>query len=252
VAPLFPAETLDFVGDEADDGVASTFATETMAELYLQQGFPDRALAIYRELAARNPEDSSLRERIAELTDADEERPAPAAATAARTAREFFGVLAYRRAPRAIAGDSVVAEPAVADSEPAEVSLPAESSPESIIDGAAEATPVESSEQTTGPSAEQPSAPAEARNGKPGREAESALSLDDVFRDSPVMESTGARNTLSFDEFFARRGNGSAEQAGDTVATEVNGSGTDREEHSSDDEPKDLELFHAWLDGLKG
>ncbi len=252
-APLFPAETLDFADEEVDGGVANTFATETMAELYLQQGFPDRALAIYRELAARNPEDSSLRERIAELTDVEEELPVPAAATGARTAREFFGVLAYRRAPRAVVADSVVAEPVVAEPERAEESPPAASSSQGVTDGGVEATRVGSTEEATEVHTEQPSAPAEARSGKPGREADSALSLDDVFRDSPVAEGSGSRNTLSFDEFFARRGNGSSEHAGNTLATEVNGSTTSSEEHTSDDdEPKDLELFHAWLDGLKG
>jgi tetratricopeptide (TPR) repeat protein len=241
VAPLFPAETLAFADDAADDGGDITFATETMAELYLQQGFPDRALAIYRELAARNPEDGSLRERIAELTDADEAAPAPVAATAPRTAREFFGVLAYRRAPRV-----EVTEPESADE-----SLPTEPASDGGARDAAEPAPVESPDQTAEVRAEQPGAPAEARNGKPGREADSALSLDDVFRDSPVAEGSGARNTLSFDEFFARRGNGSAEHAGDTVATGVNGNASS-EEHASEDEPKDLALFHAWLDGLKG
>ena len=88
-------------------------------------------------------------------------------------------------------------------------------------------------------------------SGKPGREADSGLSLDDVFRDSPVVEGSGSRNALSFDEFFARRANGSAEHAGGTVATGTNGS-SPGEEQASDDEPQDLELFHAWLDGLKG
>jgi tetratricopeptide (TPR) repeat protein len=285
VAPLFPAETLDFADDGAVDEGANTFATETMAELYLQQGFPDRALAIYRELAARNPEDSSLLERIAELTDADEAVPAPVTATGARTAREFFGVLAYRRAPRAAvaepdsADDSLVAteetferegaalapdaseeassaiESAAAPAPGIEIRTaeePSDSVDDSVAGDIAEPAPVESSDRPIDYSrVEQPSASAEARNGKPGREADSALSLDDVFRDSPVVEGSGPRNALSFDEFFARRGNGSGEHAGGTVATGTNGS-SPSEEHASDDEPQDLELFHAWLDGLKG
>lgn len=43
------------------------FVTETMAELYLQQGFRDEALKVYRQLAEMNPDDASLRERIAAL-----------------------------------------------------------------------------------------------------------------------------------------------------------------------------------------
>lgn len=43
------------------------FVTETMAELYVQQGLPDRAEAIYRELAARAPDDPHLARRHAEV-----------------------------------------------------------------------------------------------------------------------------------------------------------------------------------------
>ena len=79
LAPLFPADGYDFASATSsdDDAAASAFATETMAELYLQQGFPDRALAIYRELAGRDPENSSLQERIAELTDPESSSPTP-------------------------------------------------------------------------------------------------------------------------------------------------------------------------------
>jgi len=43
------------------------FVTETMAELYLQQGFRDEALGVYRQLLAQNPEDTGLAERIRHL-----------------------------------------------------------------------------------------------------------------------------------------------------------------------------------------
>ena len=45
----------------------SAFVTETMAELYLQQGFADEALGIYRQLLAQNPADRALRERVDQL-----------------------------------------------------------------------------------------------------------------------------------------------------------------------------------------
>jgi DNA-binding SARP family transcriptional activator len=48
----------------------SPFVTETMAELYLQQGLRAEALAIYRQLAARR-DDPALRQRIAELEHID-------------------------------------------------------------------------------------------------------------------------------------------------------------------------------------
>ena len=53
------------------------FATETMAELYLQQGYRDRALDVYRQLVAQNPGDLALRERMERVERA---APSPAAA----------------------------------------------------------------------------------------------------------------------------------------------------------------------------
>ncbi|MDQ6718177.1 MAG: tetratricopeptide repeat protein, partial [Gemmatimonadota bacterium] len=43
------------------------FVTETMAELYLAQGFRDRAVNVFRQLVALRPEDERLRNRLAEL-----------------------------------------------------------------------------------------------------------------------------------------------------------------------------------------
>lgn len=41
--------------------------TETLAEIYIQQGFYDKALAIYRKLLDRSPEDSRLEQKCEEL-----------------------------------------------------------------------------------------------------------------------------------------------------------------------------------------
>ena len=43
------------------------FVTETMAELYLQQGYRDRALDVYRQLIEQSPGDMGLRERMARV-----------------------------------------------------------------------------------------------------------------------------------------------------------------------------------------
>ena len=90
------------------------FVTETMAELYLQQGFTNEALAVYRELLERNPADTSLRDRIDQIESGSmsslgmatlsenvvesarkrqTERPS-------RSVRSFFASLAGRRAPQ--------------------------------------------------------------------------------------------------------------------------------------------------------
>jgi thioredoxin-like negative regulator of GroEL len=41
--------------------------TATMAELYASQGHFDRAVAVYRNLLARNPNETQYRDRIEEL-----------------------------------------------------------------------------------------------------------------------------------------------------------------------------------------
>jgi tetratricopeptide (TPR) repeat protein len=61
----------------------SPFVTETMAELYMQQGLRGEALGIYRQLALKR-DDPEIQKRIADL----EAETAPAAHR--ETAREFF------------------------------------------------------------------------------------------------------------------------------------------------------------------
>jgi hypothetical protein len=46
---------------------AGPFITETVAELYVQQGFTGEALLVYRQLARSRPDDKRISDRIAEL-----------------------------------------------------------------------------------------------------------------------------------------------------------------------------------------
>ena len=91
----------------------ATFVTETMAELYLQQGFRNEALAVYRELLSRSPDDASLRERVAQIESGSmsslgmanvsetvvESALRRQSARPAKSVRSFFASLAGRRAP---------------------------------------------------------------------------------------------------------------------------------------------------------
>jgi hypothetical protein len=91
----------------------AAFVTETMAELYLQQGFRNEALAVYRELLARNPGDASLRDRIDQIEsgsissigmasvseDVVESALRRQQSRPGRSVRSFFASLASRRAP---------------------------------------------------------------------------------------------------------------------------------------------------------
>ena len=91
----------------------AAFVTETMAELYLQQGFRNEALAVYRELLAKNPSDSNLRERVEQIEsgsissigmasvsgDVVESALKRQTGRPPRSVRSFFASLAGRRAP---------------------------------------------------------------------------------------------------------------------------------------------------------
>jgi tetratricopeptide (TPR) repeat protein len=64
--PPPPTEEKTFSGPSAEP-----FVNETMAQLYLQQGYKQLALKVYRQLAASRPHDEALRVRIAEIEAAD-------------------------------------------------------------------------------------------------------------------------------------------------------------------------------------
>jgi tetratricopeptide (TPR) repeat protein len=97
-----------------DTGTPDAFVTETMAELYLQQGFEQEALNVYKELLARNPNDAGLRERVEQLASGARSSVAVGsvseevvesarrrqAARPRRTVRAFFGAIAGRRVMR--------------------------------------------------------------------------------------------------------------------------------------------------------
>ena len=102
--------------DDADGSGATpaAFVTETMAELYLQQGFRDEALGVYKQLLQQNPDDEGLRDRVAQLESGSRSSVGMAAisdeviesaqrrqvAHTPPSMRAFLAKLAVRRAPR--------------------------------------------------------------------------------------------------------------------------------------------------------
>lgn len=254
-----------------DDEGAPTFATETMAELYLQQGFTDRALDIYRRLANERPNDVELRDRIARL----ERGGVPVArdgVPSPRTMRAFFGTFASRRAPAsadrhapaAEIGDESVPPPIPAsyrdvpdiapeagEREPAPRATRADRGPADGLTELFGAVPVDVEDERAAAalsaafSREPVSGGAIA--GQPARAASDRLSLDDVFRDGRQRGDAAASRPaadVTFDEFFSR------EDAPDPSADaqpDAPSAGAAEGEGGE----KDLELFHAWLEGLK-
>ncbi len=139
---------LDLSVNSGND-IPAAFMTETMAELYLQQGYTDEALRIYRQLASMRPEDPSLKERISRLERGARSSVSVAAniseevITAARdraskpaqSIRSFFGGLAARKAPGATppAAEAVAAPAPVFAPTPAPTPAPMSPPPPTMM-----------------------------------------------------------------------------------------------------------------------
>jgi tetratricopeptide (TPR) repeat protein len=65
-APEAPVEAAP-VMEKPPETYQQPAATETLAEIYLSQGFNDKALQIYRELLVRDPENELLKQKVASL-----------------------------------------------------------------------------------------------------------------------------------------------------------------------------------------
>ena len=127
LSPSYPASEGAGYVDEAAKTVP-TFVTETMAELYVQQGFYDQALSVYRQLLTQHPGDPKLAERMEQLRRESASTPPGAAARPGtafevpptahtapdhRSVREFFNELALRQ-PRVRTEAPAEATPAAA------------------------------------------------------------------------------------------------------------------------------------------
>lgn len=185
--------------------------TETMAEIFLRQGHRELALAVYSQLAQRDPSNERIAAALAslhaEIAPANAP-PAPsprfdAAATGGRSVAELFSSLLSASRPSVAA---TVHPPAF----------------------------------------ETPRRPA----GEPTRPAQESLSLSAVFGEeagqSPPAGGTPEvrEGEPSFDEFFAPAA-GTSSDAELPKAAPAEGAATPAQV------PEDLEQFNAWLRGLK-
>ncbi|AHG91074.1 Tetratricopeptide repeat-containing protein [Gemmatirosa kalamazoonensis] len=93
-APPAPDPWIPEEGDAHDLVTSDAFATETMAELCLEQGHDEEALAIFERLVAQRPDDAGLARRTRELRD----RLHPST-PAGETAGAFLRGLAERGGP---------------------------------------------------------------------------------------------------------------------------------------------------------
>jgi hypothetical protein len=224
------------------------FVTETMAELYLKQGFRREALSVFEQLSSANPADERLTARVASLR-------AELAAPAKRSGppvREFFARFATRRPGERAAAAS---PPAFDDFGPSDVPASADAaegtaaprvsgSIDALFGNQAVDAPADSAAsalaQAFGTGAE--AAPI---SGNPARPASGELTLDSVFRDGG---SRGPRTSqgFSFDQFFSQNVDGERTSGGANASSEAPASG-EPAERSEDD----IEQFNSWLQGLK-
>lgn len=222
---------------EGEEPPPPVFATETMAELYERQGFPERALSIYQQLAEHRPDDEALRERIARLEHIATPTGGVETVRAGRTAGEFFGALAHRRPPRNGTADSNGTRRPVARQATPTRSLAGGGLSSLFSDGAVAEQDDEAAVALAGAYA--PGVLGKA--GAPAAPATDELSLDKVFGAGSEPDARRPEADVSFDQFFARDeaqasgGNGASHPS---VGNEASGEG-------------DLALFHDWLEGLK-
>jgi hypothetical protein len=74
IAPLADLEPMEFLSPESESPLAPTpaagvptFVTETMAKLYLEQGFRAEAIEVYRKLVAQDPADTTMQQKLQDL-----------------------------------------------------------------------------------------------------------------------------------------------------------------------------------------
>lgn len=259
-----PTVTDEAEDDEAPVAESPAFVTETMAELYLQQGFHDEALSIYRQLLAQQPEDSTLRDRVAALERGASSAvvegivPRDLADRAGQSVRSFFAHFA-RRQPRqraaqqgagdddADAGDPHGGEPlgnAPAAREPSFAGVATREEALTVPDtpaAAATLTQLFAAGAVSGADEHAASTLASAFGGSDAPPAgqgggthERELSLEHLFRDVPAR-SSGA---VTLDEFYEGSSSGESDPAS-------------QQTEDGDERDADIEQFTAWLEGLK-
>jgi len=247
------------------------FVTETMAELYLKQGFRQEALSVYEQLSAARPGDERLTTKVAMLR---AELSAPAKRSGPPV-REFLARFAARRPGERAAA---AAPPAFDDFGPSDGADSGHDDGSTLAasGGGADRAADVNAIAAAGTSPQQPSggsidalfgnqsvgAPEDSAAsalaqafgtggenapiaGNPARPATGELTLDSVFREGGGR---GPRTSqgFSFDQFFSQNVDGDRTSGGANASGDAPASG-EPAERSEDD----IEQFNSWLQGLK-
>ena len=252
-APASPAASAD---------ASTPFVTETMAELYVQQGHLEQALDVYRKLMKLHPNDAALAERLRAL-EADRvrqvhgvpivpPREAEAVADAGPTIREFLGLIAeFRprigRAPDDTASNSAREAPRSAPPPERRASATGSvgSSLHSLFAQAEQGAPANKADEghheakAAAPHDRGEQEPSSLR-GRPATPAANELSLDHVFRHATPATGSGGQSGFSFDQFFSQQAHHDVAAADAEPSPEATAGQSD-----------DIQQFNAWLEGLK-
>ncbi len=237
---------------------AEVFVTETMAELYIQQGHLDSALDIYRKLVEQRPDEPELHERLRAIEDwifgppADVATSPPSPPEGGATIREFLVGLVARRPSSGGTGSQEEIDDRQNGSQPAGresrmtpgASETVTGSIDALFSGAgpsaSDAVAANALAAAFAATAPEPASPETTPlDGTPAHRAPDELSLDHVFKaNTPPRERAGT-NGFSFDEFFAdEMTDASAQSSGDSA-------------QESPEATDDIAQFNAWLNGLK-
>ena len=249
------------------------FVNETMAQLYLQQGYRQLALQVYHRLAEARPNDQALKDRIAEIMAA--EAAAEAGAQPVESRREERSVerpAPERVTPRAPSIESpsparspsseespsfdrspVDSPPTSTPREPDSIEAPTRDEPRAEPEGVAARQPsVREFFATLGrrrpprnQSARQREASLESQTAPPAVSLTPAASLDDVFAGAEVSPAD-SRAASRLAGAFSGGGRSSASQSPPVPTPRAN------PRLQTQESEEDVAKFRAWLDGLTG
>jgi len=229
------------------------FVTETMAELYLQQGHREEALRVYRALLDQRPGDAGIAAKIAELSQAPmTPPPVPATAlpplspAAGPTIRAVLMLIAMRRPGyRPEPGNGNGAVHAESHEPPPTASAPVEHSPDALSALWNHATPAADEEDAALVLSAAFADLDGATHGNGAMDLSSAAAAAAAAQAASAAALAAgvpaAPSSFSFDKFFSQRA--TAEHA-----AQADKSGAPNARSESRD---DVAHFTQWLEGLK-
>ena len=251
------------------------FVNETMAQLYLQQGYRQLALRVYRQLAERRPNEQALRDRIAEIeamqaSDPDNiqarrsdppsiESPTPQPAAPRSPSTEAplpHGPGAQPASVEGPAGDSfpVDSPPGAPSSEPDSIEAPDRQEPRAEPEGIAARQPSISEFFATLGRRRPPAVKTNGPDSWGRREAPAPVSpdslkptsLDAVFAGAKVSSTDARAASTLAGAFSASARTTSAPLPPSTPTPRAN------PRLQTQESEEDVAKFRAWLDGLTG